>query len=75
MGERVPNDAAPPRPATDDEVSSILADSQKKRDEAHQVVQRADDTAADMSRILRRIAKAMDSNPTSWDTLFRGTKQ
>jgi len=40
------------------------------RDEVEVKRQRAEETAGEMSRILRRIAEAIDRNPQSWDSLF-----
>jgi hypothetical protein len=59
-----------PRPLADEELEAQLVESRNLRKEAEGKVKRAEETAVDMSRILRRIAEAMDRNPQSWDALF-----
>jgi hypothetical protein len=59
-----------PNPLADEELEAQLVESRKLREQANVKVKRAEETAVDMSRILRRIAEAMDRNPQSWDALF-----
>lgn len=63
-------DVVAPEAIIADEVRTQLAESQKLRAEAEKKVERAEATAGEMSKILRRIAAAMDDNPRSWDELF-----
>lgn len=64
--------AAPPDPsAVSEDVHIQLAESQELRKAAEEKVVRAEQTAGEMSRVLRRIAEAMDRNPQTWDDLFR----
>jgi hypothetical protein len=69
------NSGEPPKPLADEELEAQLTTSRKLREEADVVVKRAEETASDMSRILRRIASAMDRNPQSWDALFNGGRR
>jgi hypothetical protein len=64
-----------PRPLADEELEAQLVESRNLRREAEVKVKRAEETVVDMSRILRRIAAAMDRNPQTWDSLFDGEQQ
>lgn len=71
MGERTHSGGGQPKPPPE-EVEVVLAASKQKKDEAERVIKRNEESTVDMSRVLRRIAFAMESNPQSWDELFRG---
>lgn len=64
------NNDVTPRPLADEELEEQLVESRKLRKEAEVKVKRADQTASEMSTVLKRIADAMDRNPQSWDALF-----
>lgn len=72
MGERPQQTpvVAPPEVIIAEEVRNQLAESQKLRAEAEAKVDRAEATASEMSKILRRIARAIDDNPQTWDALL-----
>jgi hypothetical protein len=71
MGDnkRSSNGAASSTPSAE-EVAEALRQSQLLREEAGRVQQRAESTASEMSRVLRKLAAAIDRNPQSWDSLF-----
>lgn len=77
MGERMHNshDAETPKTPTSEEVAAQLEASFHVKREGEIKAVRAEETAGDMSRILKRIAEAMDRNPTSWDALFTERKR
>ena len=66
------HDARPDPPRVADDVRQQLAESLQLRQEAENKAIRADRSASEMARVLRRIAEAMDRNPNSWDELFEG---
>lgn len=55
---------------TAEEVAEQLRRSLALREEAEAKHEKAEETATEMSRVLRRIASAIDRNPQSWDALF-----
>lgn len=57
---------------SDEELEEQLRESKRRQHEAHQVIERADETASEMAKVLRRLAAAIDRNPQSWDSLFQG---
>jgi len=59
---------------TAEEVAAALRRSLALREEAEARHERAEETAGEMSRVLKRIAEAIDRNPQSWDALFDGGK-
>lgn len=69
------NDVGVAEPPTDDELAEQLRVSRAVRADAEAKRERADETAGEMSRVLRRIAAAMDRNPQSWDALFDGRRE
>jgi hypothetical protein len=56
--------------AVSPETTQQLAESAEIRGDAEVKRQRAEETASEMSRILRRLAEAIDRNPQSWDALL-----
>lgn len=75
MAENHRNGVAIPEPVTDEAVAAQLQESRRLVAEAEVKHQRADQTASEMARILRRIAAAMERNPNSWDDLFDGPRK
>ncbi len=61
---------APDEPAISEDVQRQLEESKAIREDAESKHVRAEQTAGEMSKVLRRIAEAMDRNPKSWDDLF-----
>lgn len=66
---------AEPEPVSREEIHAQLRESRRLREEAEGKSERADQTAGEMAKILRRIAAAMDRNPQSWDDLFDGRRE
>ena len=69
-GSKLSSSAEIPEGPSSTEVADQLQHSRSVRDEVEVKRQRAEETAGEMSRILRRIAEAIDRNPQSWDSLF-----
>lgn len=65
-------DAAPSVIVDEQDVEQQLIESRRIREEATATTERADVAIGEMSRILRRIAGAIERNPQSWDDLFDG---
>jgi hypothetical protein len=64
------NSGVPLKPPTAEEVAEQLRRAQAVRQEAEGKIERAEATASEMSRILKRLASAIDRNPQSWDELL-----
>lgn len=71
-GNQAMRDVEAPEPVTAEEVAAALEQSRRLRQEAEVKVEEAEKTVGEMSRVLRRIAAAMERNPRSWDELFDG---
>jgi len=57
-------------PEISPETKEQLAVSSQLRAEAEVKIVRAERSASEMAGMLRRLAEAIDRNPTSWDELF-----
>lgn len=58
-----------------DDLAAQLERSRALQEEARAKSARADQTVSEMTSVLRRIAEAMDRNPTNWDDLFRSSRR
>lgn len=54
----------------DEDLDAQLRESKQLQEEAQKRVERVDEKVSEMTRMLRRIANAIDRNPDSWDKLF-----
>lgn len=61
---------AVPNMTHDEDMEPQLEESRRIRMEIEDKLSRADETAGEMARMLRRIAAAIDRNPRTWDELF-----
>lgn len=75
MAENHRSATAAPEPITDEAVAAQLQISRQLVAEAEVTHQRAEESASEMARVLRRIAAAMERNPQSWDDLFDRRRQ
>ena len=72
MGEKAhKNGVGIPEPPNREQVEAQLRESQEIRAVAEKKVVQAEQTANEMSQILRKLAATIDRNPKSWDELFK----
>jgi type II secretory pathway component PulF len=64
-----------PDPSAGTELTEQLAHSKRVQEEALGKIVKVDEQVGEMAKILRKIASAMDRNPTSWDELFLGQER
>jgi hypothetical protein len=68
--KRPPTHVGIPERIIGQEVRKQLDESRKIRADAEGTLDRAEATASEMSKVLRKIAAALDRNPQTWDDLF-----
>lgn len=61
---------APDPVAPDEDVSAVLSEAKQARKTAEQSAQRAETQVQAAVGVLRRIAEALERNPTTWDDLL-----